>query len=282
MEPELSFFFLPGNCKEIVYNRFIQQQIECDCPDSCEETSYKTQVSSLKWPNAKSVVRQCEGIASTLVNRAKSTDKMCQSKSYIRDYFNPNKTVYGDSDEPTIALFNDLIQCIQSDDDEMDDLEELAQMSVGNRFGEVHIYFKDFQVENVEQNENISVCFMITNLNIVILTYFFLFQLEDVVGYFGGIMGLFFGFSLMTLFEYFELVLDLIFIAIAKLTGKQPAHNKTMPQQQPQYMPNMRGLPPPSAIGGRQNQMRPYGGGYQIPIQQNNYPPAYPRNLPQI
>ena len=110
---------------------------------------------------------------------------------------------------------------------------ELIAFYMNQRMAELSIHYNSFEVELVTESEQLT--------------------FADIIAYFGGIMGLFFGASMMAFADIFMFAVDLVVIAFANVCtsggGKrkkldlqsQPPHSRSINRAMyPQGMSNMK------------------------------------------
>ena len=142
----------------------------------------------------------CAQILSILQPRVESEDATCTGDSKL-------KTMKGAGG--SIRVLDDLAGCANGEfHSPIESYYELADLIIGSQFAEVYIYYRDFNLQKIVEYEATGI--------------------SGLLAWMGGILGLFFGFSFMTLMEYILLLMDMIFIGIAKLCLKK-RNNKASP-----------------------------------------------------
>ena len=175
----------------------------CDCPETCQSYSFETTISSLKWPNndGKALTGLCSHLLSILTKRINESDDTCTSTSYLA------KQV---ADGTPYDVLNDLNGCTSGQYRlPIMSSEEMGNLIIGKQYAEVYIYYRDFNYQTIIQYESIDIAGIFANV--------------------GGIVGLFFGFSFLTCFEYVQLGFDLIGIAIVKIMESGKTGKNTIP-----------------------------------------------------
>ena len=157
--------------------------------------NYDLTISQNQWPvpTVGALNYICDEISNFwkgIVNRSSTT---CSGWSRLAEDYN----LFG-----TIKELTEIQQCT-SDSKTLtwDTAPSIATDVVGKRYAEVYIYYK--------------------NLATVSITEFETYGIADVVAYMGGIVGLFFGFTIMTIFEFFFFAVDLLIIGVFKIFGKK-------------------------------------------------------------
>ena len=156
------------------------------------------------------------GLLESLTN-ASST---CTSSSNVFKIFNESR------DNEIIRA---LQRCSSDDGEQMQFPErELIAFYMGQRMAELLVHYNDFEVELVTESEQLT--------------------FADIIAYFGGIMGLFFGASMMAFADIFMFAVDLVVIAFANMCSSGGGKKKKidLENQPPHPRPINRAMYPPS------------------------------------
>ena len=206
------------SCQNKVRFTYEEGKLSCPkCTDRCDETGYEVSLSWLKWPIhlQKSLQTTCEEILSLVRRRINGNDKTCQGPTKMDDYTDTNARL-------SYRFYSDLKACAEGDlTKDFRSYQEMAAFGVGSNLAEVFIYYRDFNYQSVVENEHFSFADLVAYLGGILgmKTNYLNFN-SNFKSYFNQ-QGLFFGFTILTMFEYVQFIIELIIIACVKCCKKK-------------------------------------------------------------
>ena len=180
-------------CKTTVADSLQDGTLECSCPNTCHSYSFDLQLSQRSWPNPTSPTLEgvCAALQDIFEMRSNDSDPTCIGRSYL-----PEQAIKSGQGRPKVA--QQLGKCKhQQYTEELASSFEMADYLVGSQFAEVFVFYKDFNYQTVIESQWL--------------------EFADLLAYLGGILGLFFGFTFITLFEYIQLLIDIIVICVGRV-----------------------------------------------------------------
>ena len=194
-------------CKSGVAENYRLGELTCNCPERCERYAMDFSVSNAQWPSSERPTLQarCKNLYNTLQTRRSGTDSTCTNSTNLK-----GSTESGN-------LITKLNECKDGNyAAPFSTPEEFGAFVVGKRFAEVFIYFNTFEYQSIVEDQMID--------------------FAELLAYMGGILGLFFGFSFLTLFEYIQLLIDCIVYGFARCCGGQNKIKSSRPGSQQQLV----------------------------------------------